>query len=971
LTESDQQKSNVTKSYIVAALMILITFLLAAWYANTQRESHFQSRLNDIQLLQLTKQQLLQQEAERKLELAVDLIAADPTLQQLLLQAVERYQQQGPKADLSAIRQQLLPILNGYWQKVTLYGASQLHLHLAPDAFTLLRAHRPERHSDSLINIRPLVMHSLTSGTRVTGTELGRHGLSLRAVVPVFNSRHEVQAAVELGFDLQSVFAARQQYYAASGVSTDNLVKEARQSTILLVKPTMTIALHDDVKAKWLTSRLWHSPTQSDMLQFWLNNQLIPENVSSPQQLILEFNERIYAVSLLPWPVWGQNNQQNGQVVSLSWHDISAQVNTQQRTDKIIWLIWLAACFSMLFLAVLLITFLRRQARREVSQQQKLVKQSEQKLSALYQLSPLPILLNRFSDGAFVESNPAMEKLTGYSLAEIKQLSYWDLTPEHYAAAEQEQLKALTEYGRYGPYIKQYRHKNGELIDIELNGVLFSDDRDEKFIWTIIKDIREIKRIEKLKDDFVSTVSHELRTPLTSISGSLGLVLGGAGGALSPKAEKLLGIAHKNSQRLNLLINDLLDIEKLVAGKMRFDEVAVALPGILQDALEQHQPFAQQHNVTLTLNPVPDVLLWVDAARVQQVLANFLSNAVKFSPPQATVSVGAEVHGQMVKIWVQDQGPGIALADQGQLFKRFSQLKHEDNQAKTGTGLGLAISREIALQSAGDIGVNSVSGEGATFWLELPIHQTLVHPGLHEAILVIEDDADTAMVLCEFLQTQHYIADWAPDSATAWQRLAEKDYAAITLDLKLDEESGADFFLRLRDNPATANLPVLVISAFIEQGKLQLAAIANALDWLEKPVTPELLSVKLGRLLTELPYANRHQRILHVEDDNDIITIMRLQLANLCEYHAASSLEQAKKMLQQQQFDLILLDLGLPDGNGMSLLHDITDCQGDIPVVIFSAQDLSVENKQKVRAVFSKSRINTEILAKYLKNILD
>ena len=98
---------------------------------------------------------------------------------------------------------------------------------------------------------------------------------------------------------------------------------------------------------------------------------------------------------------------------------------------------------------------------------------------------------------------------------------------------------------------------------------------------------------------------------------------------------------------------------------------------------------------------------------------------------------------------------------------------------------------------------------------------------------------------------------------------------------------------------------------------------------------------------------------------------MRLQLANLCEYHAASSLEQAKKMLQQQQFDLILLDLGLPDGNGMSLLHDITDCQGDIPVVIFSAQDLSVENKQKVRAVFSKSRINTEILAKYLKNILD
>lgn len=166
-------------------------------------------------------------------------------------------------------------------------------------------------------------------------------------------------------------------------------------------------------------------------------------------------------------------------------------------------------------------------------------------------------------------------------------------------------------------------------------------------------------------------------------------------------------------------------------------------------------------------------------------------------------------------------------------------------------------------------------------------------------------------------------------------------------------------------------MPVLIISAFVEQGKLQLAALANALDWLEKPVTPELLSLKLGQLLSQLQGKKRYQRILHIEDDSDIVTIMRLQLDRQCDYQAVTSLAQAGKILQQQRFDLILLDLGLPDGNGMSLLNAITQSQGDIPVVIFSAQDLSVENKQKVRAVFSKSRINTEILAKYLKNILN
>ncbi|WP_052748906.1 response regulator [Arsukibacterium ikkense] len=959
------QKANPYKLYVVVAALVFFVFLLAAWHSATQRQHYHENLIAEFASVQQAKQQVLQQEVGHQLEIAVKLIAADRQLTELILQAAARYQQEGANADLSSLRQQIAPILDRYWQTLTPSGASQLHLHLAPDAFTLLRAHRPERHSDSLANVRPMIMHSLNTAMPVTATEQGRHGLGLRSVVPVFNQQQQMVAAIELGFDLQNVFAQRQGPGATAAP-----YKVAEQGIALLVKSEITEVFHPDIRKDWLQTEMWSTYNPSDMLQFWLENYQIKGTVAQATQQILHFNQHTFVVSLQPWPVWGETLQQSGQLVSISWQDISSQISAQQRAETIIWSMWLLAGVVTLLLGIWLVLFLRRQARREVSGQQKLLKQSEQKLSALYQLSPLPILLNRFSDGAFVEANPAMEQLVGYKPEELKQLSYWDLTPECYADAEQQQLKALTETGRYGPYIKQYKHKNGELIDIELSGVLFSDAKDETFIWTIIKDISDIKRIEKLKDDFVSTVSHELRTPLTSIGGSLGLVLGGAAGELSPKAAKLLSIAHKNSQRLNILINDLLDIEKLVAGKMEFNEAEVPLLVMLEDVKTQIQPYAEQYQVSIKLDIKDNVKLWVDQSRIQQVLANFLSNAIKFSPKGGEVLLSTALNAQRVRISVADNGPGIAEIDQHRLFKRFSQLEQNTEKLKSGTGLGLAISREIILQAGGEVGVSSVPGQGATFWFELPVYQVPVFKDADNAILVIEDDADTAHLLCEFLKAENYASDWAPDISTAWQKLAKRQYSALTLDLKLKDENGADFFLRLRDNPATANLPVLIISAHIEQGKLLLAAIANALDWIEKPISPEMLSLKLGQLLSQLPRLDRVHRILHVEDDHDIVTIMRLQLEQLCEYQAVASLAAAKKILQQQ-FDLILLDLGLPDGDGISLLSTISATQGDIPVVIFSAQDVTPDNTARVKAVFSKSRINTEVLAKYLKNMLN
>ncbi|HSG51969.1 MAG TPA: response regulator, partial [Rheinheimera sp.] len=231
-------------------------------------------------------------------------------------------------------------------------------------------------------------------------------------------------------------------------------------------------------------------------------------------------------------------------------------------------------------------------------------------------------------------------------------------------------------------------------------------------------------------------------------------------------------------------------------------------------------------------------------------------------------------------------------------------------------------------------------------------------------------DKETALILSEFLRTEHFDVSWAQSIDEAKQALASGSFAAVTLDLKLDGQNGADFFLYLRNDPKTVNLPVLVVSAYIERGKLQLSALAHAIDWLEKPIEPSLLLLKLNRLITSREADSTNSRILHVEDDEDIVTIVGLELGRHFDYTAVSSVKDARAVLGKSLFDLVILDLGLPDGMGTDLLSDIRISQGDIPIVIFSARDMSAEHKDLVSALYSKTKISTDILARNLKALL-
>jgi PAS domain S-box-containing protein len=509
-------------------------------------------------------------------------------------------------------------------------------------------------------------------------------------------------------------------------------------------------------------------------------------------------------------------------------------------------------------------------------------------------------------------------------------------------------------------------------------------------VVTVAVDMSLRRRMEQMKTEFISTVSHELRTPLTAIRGALGMLVGGVAGDIDPGARPLLDIAHKNSERLVRLINDILDIEKLEAGRLPFNLSNCDAHALIDQALEDIEPYGREYGVSLVLAAPTESEashVHVDPDRFAQVMANLLSNAIKHSPPGGVVSI--ELHGadSDVEISVQDQGPGIPEAFRTRIFERFAQADSSDARKRGGTGLGLAITRSLVQQMHGRIGFESQEGQGARFWLRLPqatessappalqpiSHGSTAYPSRQPPrILILEPDVNAAMQLADALRQQGYATLIADTAANARQLLTEYSIHALTLSPALNDEDSVAFLQNLRSQSIYRNLPVLIVSLQPQRrdeddGALRGGAV-GIIDWLHKPVDPsQVIDVMRACLATN----GSRPRILHVEDDDDLRTLLAKLVEPLdIDMQGAATLADARAMIASQRFDLAIIDLMLPDGDGSELFDQLAQTYPPPPVIIFSALDSPVHDSRLALRQLVKSRHDGGELATLIQHLL-
>jgi len=443
-------------------------------------------------------------------------------------------------------------------------------------------------------------------------------------------------------------------------------------------------------------------------------------------------------------------------------------------------------------------------------------------------------------EGRIEQFNPSCERMFGYTAEEAIGQDVAMLMQHQDAARHAAHLQRYRE-GKGGHILGAIREldamdKSGRVFPIELAINAVQSEGETKFSG-VIRDISERKEVERMRKEFVSTVSHELRTPLTSIRGSLTLIDTMAPSDLPPKMRKLIDMAQKNTERLILLVNDILDFEKLRARKTRFNLDRRDLNEEVGRAFELNQGYADDADVSLALELEQMAIpVRLDDEKFQQVLSNLISNAVKYSRPGGTVIARTEIRHGHARVEIADRGEGIPEKFKVRLFEPFSQADGSVTRRKGGTGLGLNITRELVEGMRGRIGFDSLEGYGTTFWIDFPLIE----------------------------------------------------------------------FERVDDRPA-------------------------------RP------SSEPGRLVG-----------LHLEDDRDFHIILQSGMDGDLDLMHVSTLAEARKLLARQQFDIVILDRLVQDGEGLDLINSI-DKPETTKIIVVTAIDENVQHIH-VDATFVKSR---------------
>ena len=351
------------------------------------------------------------------------------------------------------------------------------------------------------------------------------------------------------------------------------------------------------------------------------------------------------------------------------------------------------------------------------AQAERALRESEERYRRLVELSPEAIVV--VADDQVLYVNAAGIRLfAAGNAADLLARPPMGLVSAEDQRRFTEELRGLSETGAIAPRIEaRLVRLDGRPFDAEITaaGVTF-DGRPA--VQVLIRDVSERRAVERMKDELLSVLGHELRTPLTSIRGSLGLLDGGVLGPLSPRGQRMIEIAVSNTDRLIRLLNDVLDVERMQAGRLVLELQPHSAGDLIELAVAEMRGLAERANVRLTVGAV-DGVIEADADRMVQVLTNLLSNAIKFSGAGAEVQVSAVAHGNQVRFSIADQGRGIPADKLEAIFDRFQQVDASDARVRGGTGLGLTICKSIVEQHGGQVWAESRLGYGSTFHVSL------------------------------------------------------------------------------------------------------------------------------------------------------------------------------------------------------------------------------------------------------------
>ncbi|XLZ67800.1 response regulator [Massilia sp. SR12] len=476
----------------------------------------------------------------------------------------------------------------------------------------------------------------------------------------------------------------------------------------------------------------------------------------------------------------------------------------------------------------------------------------------------------------------------------------------------------------------------------------------------------EIQRASAYKSEFMANMSHELRTPLNSMLILSSLLKENKGRNLSERQLEYAATIHHAGRDLLNLINDILDLAKMEAGKVELHIEPLPLAGLCGELAAQFLPQAEQKGLAFSVERLPGTpeVVPMDGQRVQQVLRNLLSNALKFTHA-GSVALRVSVVGEQLSFAVSDSGIGVAADKQVSIFEAFRQADGSISRHYGGTGLGLSISLQLARRMGGALHLHSREGEGSTFTFMLPLQP--VQPVLEGAasedgawpaggaggagaggggvvgrrILIVEDDPFFAQVLADLVLSRGYQPMLAHDGVQGLELARHEAPHAVLLDVMMARMDGWEVMRQLRQDPRASHLPVHFITCLDE---LQRARDLGALGLLTKPASAEQLASVFDTI--EQAWAATMKRVLVVEDDaGQLNSLAALLAARDVEVVRCRGGRDALQQLQHGRFDCMVLDLGLPDMSGYQVLEELhaNPQLRQLPVVVHSGQDLGRE----------------------------